>query len=210
MPLGEIMTNAMSESASAPPSLTDADWPRPPRTIVALPMLLFVVPSLIFVLTAVIGGWLWALEFGHAAYGGAWTVIDLFLGFMLGPIMGRMPNRARLELVTRLMPQIMLLMPTLVIVTLICGFQLALQLGTIYEPYVDHNWILASFAIVGVMTIIALGINAPTNLAVLFELRKPDPDFERIGRLMKRFIYSAAVLGAMQVATLIIMARLAV
>lgn len=209
MPLGETMANAMSESVSAPPSLTDAEWPRPPRTIVALPMLVFVVPSLIFMLTAVVGGWFWALEFGHVAYGGAWTVIDLFLGFMLGPMMGRMPTRARLELITRLMPQISLLLPTLVIVTLVCGFQLALRLGTIYEPYIDHNWVLASFAIVGVMTIVALAVNEPTNLAVLFELRKPKPNMARIDRLMKRFIYSAAILGVMQVATLIIMARLA-
>ena len=185
-------------------------WPRPPRTIVALPVLVFVVPSLIFMLTAVVGGWFWALEFGHVAYGAAWTIIDLFLGFVLGPMMGRMPVRARLELISRLMPQISLLLPTLVIVTLVCGFQLALRLGTIYEGYVRHEWILASFAIVGVMTIVALGVNEPTNLAVLFELRKRRPNLARIDRLMKRFIYSAAILGLMQVATLIIMARLSV
>jgi hypothetical protein len=121
-----------------------------------------------------------------------------------------MPVRARLELITRLMPQMILILPTLVLVTLVCGFQLSLRLGTIYERYADHEWILASFAIVGVMNIVALGVNAPTNLAVLFELRKPEPNLERIGRLMKRFIYSAGILGLMQVATLIIMARLAV
>ena len=188
----------------------DDPWPRPPRTIVALPVLVFVVPSLIFMLTAVVGGWFWALEFGHVAYGAAWTIIDLFLGFVLGPMMGRMPVRARLELISRLMPQISLLLPTLVVVTLVCGFQLALRLGTIYEGYVRHEWILASFAIVGVMTIVALGVNEPTNLAVLFELRKRRPNLARIDRLMKRFIYSAAILGIMQLATLIIMARLAV
>ncbi len=188
----------------------DDPWPRPPRTIVALPVLVFVVPSLIFVLTAVVGGWLWALEFGHVAYGAGWTIVDLFLGFVLGPMMGRMPVRARLELISRLMPQISLLLPTLVVVTLVCGFQLALRLGTIYEGYVRHEWILASFAIVGVMTIVALGVNEPTNLAVLFELRKRRPNLARIDRLMKRFIYSAAILGIMQLATLIIMARLAV
>ncbi len=204
------MAEAVSERVSATPGLADAAWPRPPRTIVALPTLVFVVPSLIFMLTAVVGGWLWALEFGHVAYGAAWTIIDLFLGFVLGPMMGRMPMRARLELITRLMPQISLLLPTLVTVTLVCGFQLALQLGTIYEPYRDHEWVLASFAIVGVMTIVALGVNEPTNLAVLFELRKPRPNLERIERLMRRFIFSAAVLGLMQLATLIIMAKLAV
>ena len=44
---------------------------------------------------------------------------------------------------------------------------------------------------------------------MLFELRKPAPDGALIGRLMRRFIYAAGVTGAMQIATLIIMTRLA-
>ena len=200
----------MAEVVSASAEYADSSLPRPPSTIVSLPTLVFVVPSLIFMLTAVVGGWLWALEFGHVAFGAGWTIIDLFLGFVLGPMMARMPIRARLEMITRLMPKISLLLPTLVTVTLVCGYQLALQLGTIYEPYVHHAWVVASFVIVGVMTIVALGVNEPTNLAVLFELRKPRPNLERIERLMKRFIWSAAILGSMQLGTLIIMARLAI
>jgi hypothetical protein len=44
---------------------------------------------------------------------------------------------------------------------------------------------------------------------VLFELKKPQPDGELIARLMKRFIYTAGITGAMQVATLVIMTRVA-
>jgi hypothetical protein len=43
---------------------------------------------------------------------------------------------------------------------------------------------------------------------VLYEMNKPVPNGERIGRLMKRFIYTAGLTGLMQVATLIIMTRL--
>ncbi len=199
----------MAELVSAIPDRSDVVLPRPPRTIVALPTLWFVVPSLIFMLIAVVGGWLWALMFGHVAFGAGWTIVDLFLGFVLGPMMGRMPIQARLEMITRLMPKISLLLPTLVTVTLVCGFQLALQTGQIYELYPHHAYVLASFVIVGVMTIVALGVNEPTSLAVLFELRKPLPNLERIGRLMRRFIWSAAILGLMQLGTLIIMTRLA-
>jgi hypothetical protein len=39
-------------------------------------------------------------------------------------------------------------------------------------------------------------------------MNKPGPNGERIGRLMKRFIYTAGLTGLMQVATLIIMTRL--
>jgi hypothetical protein len=44
---------------------------------------------------------------------------------------------------------------------------------------------------------------------VLYELKKPQPDGELIASLMKRFLYTAGVTGVLQVATLIIMTRLA-
>jgi hypothetical protein len=59
------------------------------------------------------------------------------------------------------------------------------------------------------MAVVALGLLEPANVAVLFELKKPQPDGEIIAKLMRRFIYSAAITGAMQVATLLIMTRLA-
>jgi len=40
-------------------------------------------------------------------------------------------------------------------------------------------------------------------------MRKPHPDGEIIARLMWRFIYTAGITGVMQIATLIIMTRLA-
>jgi len=49
----------------------------------------------------------------------------------------------------------------------------------------------------------------PANIAVLFEMNKPVPNGERIGRLMKRFIVTAGMTGLMQIATLVIMTRVA-
>ena len=68
---------------------------------------------------------------------------------------------------------------------------------------------VASFIVVGVMSVIALGLLEPANVAVLFELKKPRPDPSVIQRLMKRFIYCAGITGAMQIATLVIMTKLA-
>jgi hypothetical protein len=62
--------------------------------------------------------------------------------------------------------------------------------------------------IVGVMSVIALGLLEPANIAVLIELKKPRPNPEVIEHLMKRFVYSAGVLGVMQIATLVIMTKL--
>ena len=44
---------------------------------------------------------------------------------------------------------------------------------------------------------------------MLFELKNKRPNPAVIERLMKRFIYTAAVLGAIQIVTLVIMVKLA-
>jgi hypothetical protein len=69
--------------------------------------------------------------------------------------------------------------------------------------------LVASYIVVGVMAVIALGILEPANLAVLFELKKERPNGERIGKLMRIFILTAGITGVMQVATLVIMTKLA-
>jgi hypothetical protein len=152
---------------------------------------------------------IWPLTFLHVAGGAAWTVIDLFLGFVLGPILGRLSIPARVELTTRLMPKMVLLMPTVVTVTLAAGWQLATKMGNTQSSYPLHGWLVASYIVVGVMAVIALGLLEPANVAVLVELKKPRPNPAVIERLMKRFIYTAGATGLMQIATLVIMTKLA-
>jgi hypothetical protein len=151
----------------------------------------------------------WPLEFFHVSGGAAWTIIDLFLGLILGPIIGMMSPQARVEFTTRLMPKMVVIMPTVVTITLAAGWQLSTKLGTNLTSYPEHGWVVASFIVVGVMSILALGLLEPANIAVLFELKKPRPRPEVIERLMKRFIYCAGILGVMQIATLVIMTKLA-
>lgn len=152
---------------------------------------------------------LWAIDFYHVVGGGMWTALDLFLGFVLGPILGRLSIPARTELTMRLMPKMILIMPTLVISTLAGGWQLARHLGYLEASYSHHGWVVASMVVVAVMAVIALGVLEPANVAVLFELKKPRPNGEVIARLMRRFIFTAGITGAMQVATLVIMTRIA-
>jgi hypothetical protein len=171
-----------------------------------LPIVALVFVGLIVVISA---NSLWPLEFAHVVFGSAWTIIDLFLGLVLGPIIGRMSIPARVEFTTRLMPKMVLIMPTVVTVTLAAGWQLGQLLGTVRSSYPHHDWIVASYIVVGCMAVIALGLLEPANIAVLFELKKPRPNPEVIERLMKRFIYTAGATGVMQVATFVIMTKVA-
>jgi hypothetical protein len=174
--------------------------------VVALPIIAVVLIGMVAAIASDSG---WALDFYHVVGGGLWTGIDLFLGLVLGPIMGTMSIPSRIELSSRLMPKLLVIMPTLVTMTLGSGFQLARHLGNLSAGYPNHGWLLASYIVVGVMAVIALGLLEPANIAVLFELRRPEPNAARIGRLMKVFIYTAGITGLMQVATFVIMTKLA-
>jgi hypothetical protein len=181
---------------------------RPDFEIVPLKGLVIVGVVLVLLIVAIAVNKLWPLTFLHVSAGAAWTIIDLFLGLVLGPIMGRMSIPARVEFTTRLMPKMLLIMPTVVTVNLAAGWQLGVKMGTVLSGYPQHGWVVASFIVVGVMAVVALGLLEPANVAVLVELKKPRPRPEVIQRLMKRFIYSAGVTGAMQIATLVIMTKL--
>lgn len=189
--------------AVASPPATGSDFEIIPRK--GLPIVAVVVVLLI---AAIASDRIWPLTFFHVAFGAAWTIVDLFMGFVIGPILGGLTVPARIEMTKRLMPKMVLIMPTVVLATLAAGWQLASETGRLDSAFVMHGWVVASFIVVGVMSVIALGLLEPANIAVLTELKKRRPNPEVIGRLMKRFIYAAGVLGLMQVATLIIMTKL--
>ncbi len=193
-----------AHSEFPPPAVIE----RPDFEIVPRKGLLIVAAAAVLLIVAIAANRLWPLMFLHVAGGAAWTIIDLFLGLVLGPIMGKMSVPARVEFTTRLMPKMVLIMPTVVTLTLAAGWQLGVKTSNVVSSSPDHAWVVASFIIVGVMSVLALGLLEPANIAVLFELKKPRPKPEVIERLMKRFIYCAGILGLMQVATLVIMTKL--
>jgi len=201
---------ASDAGVAAPTGVAAPEAPsRPAIQIVPVKGLPIVAVIVVLLVLSIAENWGWALAFFHVAGGGLWTGIDLFVGLVVGPILGRLSIPARAEFSARFMPKMVLIMPTVVLMTLAAGFQLAVNLGNLEPSNPNHNWLVVSFVVVGVMAVIALGLLEPANIAVLFEMRKPVPDGEVIAKLMQRFVYSAGILGLMQVATLIIMTRVA-
>jgi hypothetical protein len=199
--MSQVAIPPAEAAAAGPPAIPEFEIV--PRR--GLPIVAAVFAALI---VAIAVNRLWPLEFLHVVFGSAWTIIDLFLGLVLGPILGRLSVPARIEFTTRFMPKMVLIMPTVVTVTLAAGWQLGHFLGTIYPGYAYHGWIVASYIVVGCMAVIALGLLEPANIAVLTELKKPRPNPAIIEHLMKRFLYTAGILGAMQVATFVIMTKI--
>ncbi|HZQ87129.1 MAG TPA: hypothetical protein VFA83_19965, partial [Acidimicrobiales bacterium] len=133
----------------------------PDFQIVPLRGLPIVGAVLVALVVSIAGNWLWALDFFHVVGGGMWTAIDLFVGFIIGPILARLSVQARVEFSTRFMPKMLLLMPTLVTMTLAAGWQLARKVGTIDPHFQRHGWLVASYVVVGVMATIALAYLTP-------------------------------------------------
>jgi hypothetical protein len=169
--------------------------------------LIWVALALLAMVAAIASGIHWFLNFVHVVSGVLWTGIDLFMGFVIGPIMRTMPFAARRALIARLMPRMLFIMPTLSTVTGTAGWFLARQSGYLDLDYPEFWWVIAALAILAILTVQGLFILLPTNLLVYFEVRKPQPDGARIGRLMRWYVYVVAFQGAMQVAIIVVMAR---
>lgn len=169
--------------------------------------LIWVALALSVLIVTIIADNTWALNFLHVMCGVMWTGIDLFMGFVVGPIIRGLPFEARRAIVVRLLPKTLFLMPTLAIVTGTAGWYHARQLGFLDLPWPQYAWVLAALVIVVILTVQGIGVLLPTNLLAYLEMRKPAPDLHRIGRLMSRYVYATAFQGVMQVAIIVVMAK---
>jgi len=149
----------------------------------------------------------WFLNFVHVICGLLWTGIDLFMGFVIGPILRKVGMSVRREIIIRLVPRTLFLMPTLSIITGTTGWFLAEDGGLLDVPWPQFGWVAAALALVVLMTIQGIGYLLPTNLRVCIQLRRPNPDFVKVSRMMRNFFFAVAMQGTMQVLTIVIMAR---
>ena len=169
----------------------------------------WVLAALTVMVAAILSQRLWFLNFVHVFSGVLWTGTDLFLGFMLGPILRRLDLPTRRGLLGRLMPRMLFYMPTLAIVTTTSGWYLARQMGFLNLPYPYYWWLIASYAIVAILTVQGFGILLPTNVRVTLELQKELPDLEKIQRWTRTYVRVVAMQGVMQVGVVLVMSRIA-
>jgi len=156
---------------------------------------------------AILNPSIWFLDFAHVMAGALWTGIDLFMGFVVGPVLRSVTLETRRAMIGGLIPRTLILMPTLSIITSTTGWFLAVRMGFLDLAYPEFWWVIAALAIVTVLTIQGLGYLLPTNLRLYYEVQKPQPDMQKIARWMKTYLFVVAVQGTMQVAIIVVMAR---
>ena len=149
------------------------------------------------------------LNYVHVLTAILWTGTDIFMGFVLGPILRNVSLSTRRELITWLMPKMIFYMTTVSSVTTTAGYFLAARLGLLTVGPPVYYWMLGLLVVVAVLFIQGLGFLLPTNLRVFFELRKAQPDIAKIQRLTRRYIRVVASQAVTQLITIFLMANFA-
>jgi hypothetical protein len=177
----------------------------------------------IFVLIVIVlpvGALIYAINFGplvilnyvHIMMGALWTGIDLFMGFVLGPVLGGMEPKDRAGVFKRLVPKMTFLMPVLAAVTITSGIELTQWLGYASPSNLfaslANPWILASVVIVAILTVQGFGLLLPNEIRVFRQLLSETPDIQKISRLGMRTARLGGVQGIFQLAIIFVMANL--
>ena len=177
----------------------------PPR--ISLRTNIWIVIPIGALIVAIFGASLLLLNYVHVFTAILWTGTDIFMAFLLGPVLRNVGLSTRKEIISWLMPKMVFYMPTVAAVTTTAGYFLASKVGliTLQPPVVF--WVATVLIIVSAMFIMGLGILLPTNLRIYFEMKKSEPDMSRIQKLMKKYVKVVAIQTVMQFAIIFIMAE---
>jgi len=178
-----------------------------PEGIIRWHYLWYVAAVLAMMVAAIVIQNVWLLNFVHVFSSLLWTGIDLYMGFVLGPILQRVDISVRREVVRQLTPRTLFLMPTVSIVAGTTGWFLAVQLGYTAFGWPEYGWVAAALLLVTLMSLVGLGFLMPVNVFVCLELQKANPDLARISAWMRWYFYAVATQGVMQMAIIVVMTR---
>jgi hypothetical protein len=163
--------------------------------------------AIVAMIAVILWGNLHALNFLHVGAGLLWTGIDLFMGFVIGPVLRSVPFEIRRAVMTRLTPRTIFILPVLAIITGTSGWYLAKQMGYLDLDYPAFWWVVAALVIMTILTIQGIGILLPTQIRVYREMVKPQPDVARVIALSRWYFWLVASQGVMQVAIIVIMTK---
>ena len=147
------------------------------------------------------------LNWVHVLSGVLWTGADLFMGFIIGPVLRSLDIRTRTAFIAYLVPRTLLYFPVVALTAGTAGWYLAGWLGYSLPESPRYFWAMTSFALVMIMTVVGFCLLLPNNLRIWLELKKPQADRDKIVRLNRYNIWLSGGQGIMQVAMILIMAH---
>jgi len=149
---------------------------------------------------------LFLLNWIHVLSGALWTGADLFMGFILGPVLRALDVRSRTAVIAYLVPRTLLYFPVVALTAGTAGWFLAERLGFTAASSPMYTGVMIALALVLAMTILGLCFLLPNSLRIWFELQRPEPDRERIVSINRTNIRLAGTQGVLQIVTILVMA----
>jgi hypothetical protein len=131
------------------------------------------------------------------------------MGFLIGPVVRKLNFEARREFTLKLLPKTLFIMTPLGIIAPTSGWYLAVHHGYHKLAYPEFWWVAAALAITAVLFVQGLVILLPANVISYLEMRKDPPNYDRVGRIMRRYFYAVALQGLMQVMIIVVMVKFA-
>ena len=169
--------------------------------------LIWVVAALGLMVFAIVWRDEWLLRYVHVASGVLLTGADILFGFVVGPVVRRLPFEARRAFALRLLPKTLFIMQTLGIMAPTSGWFLAVQSGYLELDFPEFWWVIAALAVATLLAVQGLGILLPTNVRAYLEMRKENPDPARVQSIMRIYFVTLASQGVLQVAIIAIMVK---
>ena len=150
---------------------------------------------------------IYLLNWIYVLSGALWTGADLFMGLILGPTLRMLDISARTALIAYLVPRTLLYFPMVSLTAGTTGWFLVDWFGFTTSASPMYYLVVISLTLVAVMTVMGLGFLLPNSVRIWRELRRPEPDRERIVRLNRINIWLAGMQGLMQIAIILVMAK---
>jgi hypothetical protein len=171
--------------------------------------LFWVFLALGVMVVAIVWGNNWFLRYVHVASGILLTGADILFGFVVGPVLRALPFEARRAFSLKMLPKTLFIMQTLGIMAPTSGWFLAVRMGYLDLDYPEFWWVVAALSIAAILAIQGLGLLLPANLRAYLEMRKDNPDPEKVRRIMRTYFVTLASQGIFQVLIVVVMVKFA-
>jgi hypothetical protein len=150
---------------------------------------------------------IYLLNWVHVLSGVLWTGADLFMGFIIGPVLRALDVHTRTAVIAYLVPRTLLYFPVVALTAGTAGWSLAQWLGFTQPENPVYAWTMISLGLVLLMTVVGFCLLLPNNLRIWWQFQKPSADRELVLRLNRYNIWLSGAQGIMQVAMILIMAH---
>lgn len=169
---------------------------------------ILVLPVLMFV--AIFQHNLYLINFTHVTSGVLWTGADIFMGFLVGPVLRRLHPEQRKAVINWLTPKTMLYMPVVAITTGTSGWIMANWFNMLADSSPSRPVIYFALIMITILTIMGFGFLLPNSIRTYLELQKDHPNVPKILKMNSRNNMIAGVQGVCQILILLAMAFLVV